>query len=86
MRSGSPLPGRHSEPPRERMREGALIGESGLQCDIGQCLARIGEQGQRGIEPQALQIPVRCFAERLAENLMKPPHPEAAMRGEIGNA
>ena len=68
------------------MREGALIGEADIECDIGERRARVGEQRERRVEPQPMQIAMRRLAERLIEELIKATHAETAMHDEIGDA
>lgn len=68
------------------MRERALIRKPDFERDMRERGARIGEQRQRRVQTQAMHIAMRRLAERLAEQLVKAPHAEAAMRGEIRNA
>ena len=83
---GAPLTRREPKTPRKSVRIGALIAEADIKRDIGQRMPGIREQGDRGIEPQTLQIAIRRLTERLDEQLMETPHAEAAMRGKIGDA
>src|ERR1700754_4374654 len=86
MTQRAPLPRREAKPARERMGVRALIAEPDIECDIGQRASRIGQQRKRRIEPQTLQIAMRRFAERFDEQLMKAPHTEAAMGGQVRDA
>lgn len=81
----APLTGRQPETPRECVCVGALIAEADFQRDIAERQAWIGQQAKRGIEPQTLQIAMWRFAEGVDKKLMKAPHAEAAVRGEVGD-
>src|ERR1700744_5066483 len=82
---GAPLTRRKPKTPRKSVRIGALIAEADIKRDIGQRMPGIREQGERGIEPQTLQIAIRRLTERFDEQLMETPYAEAAMRGKIGD-
>ena len=85
MLARPPLPRRQPEAFSKRMRERALIAETDRQRDIRQRYARIGEQRERRIEPQPLQITMRRFAERFEKNWWKRrmPKPQCAARSAI---
>ncbi len=85
MAQRAPLAGRQPETPRECVRVSALIAEADFQRDIAERQAWIGQQAKRRIEPQTLQIAMRRFAEGVDKKLMKAPHAEAAMRGQVGD-
>ncbi|SQC39931.1 Uncharacterised protein [Clostridium sporogenes] len=86
MPFAAPASRRHAEALRERMRERALVREADAARDVDERMPAVGEQHDRGVEPQPLQVAMGRFAECIDEQLMKAPHPVAAVRGEIGDA
>ena len=62
---------RQAETLREAAGEGALIGETGVECDVAERARVVIEQRERGVQTQADQVAVRRFAESIDEEVVE---------------